>query len=425
MKFLLLCIFVLAPSAAVSKGKQGYTIMRKAQADGSPDIFWLPSTMCDDSDSQCKSFEESAFTSSGGTCECICPNGSATFGFHNGSWNCIDNKVFRKQADCKYRFEKERDDGDSIKVLSAGFPYVVYLPSGPCSISLFKSRYFQCNGIWTGLKSSIFMSLNISDNMTFHGHRNGSSRQYTLKVGNASSLTGRIVSLQFNCSEHSPSSSPCLLFKIAGTITCELRNLSGPISFTQSSTRRSYSSSFSQPSAKLTKSTVLLSHNEEWRNSGGVSPLETGTITAAVIIVVLVITITGVIIWKKKRGENVWCKERIATTVQIICFWLAKEESDEGEPTNDPIYDQPLQFRPIHAVTRGTTNNGCEDRDSRYVSNDQLNANFYRTDLQTAQQEEGHEQDNPRDSVVSAEKLLTERDGYLVPHLYTTQLKPN
>lgn len=94
----------------------------------------------------------------------------------------------------------------------------------------------------------------------------------------------------------------------------------------------------------------------------------------------------------------------------------------------------------------GTGNHGFEDRDSRYVSNDQLNVNFYRSVTICAMRERGpfisdkegqgtrpdssssslyitlkdpeesNECGNPRNSTISVEEGLTaDDDGYLVP----------
>jgi hypothetical protein len=98
--------------------------------------------------------------------------------------NILLKKVFYLISACKFIFNDEAMESDDqpLKILALGSYNQAILPSGSCSINFAASRYFKCDGTWTGLGLNSSRIINIQAKTPLSDSDQQSSWEYTLQV---------------------------------------------------------------------------------------------------------------------------------------------------------------------------------------------------------------------------------------------------
>ncbi|XP_048584362.1 uncharacterized protein LOC116620345 [Nematostella vectensis] len=257
-------------------------------------------------------------------CKCGCNTNTASFAVYNSKWACVKNEDFRTFAGCGYPFYSE-PISSALKVLELKSEEKTAMVTTGCTIDLAASRYLHCDGTWAPLplqSSEKPFKLKLDSSANIGGVVYGTYKFEV--VSSPDSIKGQIIILSVTCAP--PSRSPCLLFKMAGDISCQTVPASVSPNTLPSTSLSHHSSQQSTSLAPTTstgpantKNTTVLQvptngGRKRTTSSSGNSGLIAGLVVFLLLLVLAVILI-GFVFWKRRRGEEVKFVKQFNATV--------------------------------------------------------------------------------------------------------------
>lgn len=205
------------------------------------DSFEIPSSLCPhNNEYDCNAFNAEAITQS---CNCSCLLKEATFKPFETQWSCYENNDVRMNLQSQ-QHSKPGEKGctqamrtmfideslnSSLRVLNIGDEKEISLPNNwdRCTLNRAYTWYSECDDS----RLSLAQKLDVIDNLfKLESGRQNYILQVEKNVYDSHLLRGHIINLGIQCANTSATQNRngCLLFKMEGSIICDVTNTSKP-----------------------------------------------------------------------------------------------------------------------------------------------------------------------------------------------------